>query len=285
MSRERINEHFSDMLEGKLDAGLSQQIQGRMDMDPDLREDFDKFSKTFALLETMKDETIEVPSFLSSRIADRVEANASKPSFSFGLFFQKFGLGALAVIVVGGGVLAITNRNSGEPIRAGVFPTIEAPRKVLDTVEIKMVKDEPNLIFSASGPKTVTVVNAKDQTMVKKFDVTSADSLSCPLDNPGPEPVVFVIEATGDKTKHMVVLPGTGSDFEAKGTGELVSFAKVMAQKFNKTIYLTMVKDQPTDLDWDITEATASAAASTVLPPTAFSVSTSADGIVHIQQF
>jgi hypothetical protein len=285
MSRERINEHFSDMLEGKLDTGLSQQIQGRMDMDPDLREDFDKFSKTFALLETMKDETVEVPSFLSSRIADRMEANVTKPSFSFGSLFQKFGLGALAVIVVGGGVIAITNRNAGTAVQAGAIPTMDTPRKVLDTVEIKMVKDEPNLVFSASGPKTVTVVNAKDQTMVKKFDVTSTDSLSCPLENPGPEPVVFVIEATGDKTKHMVVLPGTGSDFEAKGSGELVSFAKVMAQKFNKTIYLTLVKDQPADLDWDITEATASAAASTVLPPTAFSVSTSRDGIVHIQQF
>lgn len=284
MSRERISEHFSEMVEGNLDAGLSQQIEGRMDMDPALREDFDQFAKTFAMLDTMKDEAIETPPFLSSRIADRLEATAVQPAFSFGAFFQKFGLGALAVLVIGGGIIAIKNP-PGSSVRAELLPNVEVPRKVLDTVEVKMVKDEPNLVFTASGPKTVTVVDAKDQTMVKKFDVSSNDSLSCPLDNPGAQPVAFIIEATGDKTKHFVVLAGTASDFEAKGSGKLTDFAKVVAQKFNKTVYLTLAKEEPKDLNWDINESTASAAVSAILPSTEFSVSTSADGIVHIQQF
>ncbi len=53
MSRERLQEHFSALYEGSLDAGLIQQIQKRFDTDFDLKQDYEAFCLTMETLAIM----------------------------------------------------------------------------------------------------------------------------------------------------------------------------------------------------------------------------------------
>ncbi|MBI1334407.1 MAG: hypothetical protein JST12_01980 [Armatimonadetes bacterium] len=288
MSRERIQEQFSDLFEGTIDPGLGQQIKARLDSDYDLQSDYKQFAETMALLDTLKDEEIEVPTNLSSMIADRLEANEKKPAFSFGLIWRNLGIGALACVAIAGAFFAIQNRNAAQAVQSSVTPgvgpthTVEAPRKVLDTIEVKMMNTRPVLTFNSSGPKSLKIMNQEDQSLIRKYEL-NGNELSNPLENTGEQPCVFQVEATGEATDHYVVLPGSATDYEAAGHGNLITFAKLLATKYRTVVHLQLPKDAETDVTWDVNQTSASEAAKAVLSSSEYTI-TASDGIVVIQK-
>ena len=285
MSQERLREHFSDLYEGTIDPGLAQQINARFETDFNIKDDYDHFVTTMFMLGKMPEEQIEIPTHLSSMIADRLAANPKKPALSLGAFWRNLGFGALACVAIGSAFFAIKVRNSG-PVQMNIGPSVQAPEAVLknlDLIEIRMVKDEPTLIFNSSGPKTVTVVNVEDQKLVKKYEVDNNKNVKSVLANTNELAAAFQIEATGENAKHLVVIPGTSSELEAVGTGDLVTFAKLLATKYRKVVHLQFTADAKTDLKWDISEMDAQEAARTVLSASDYTVTTSADGILNIQ--
>ena len=283
MSRERLHEHFSELFEGTIDPGLGQQIKTRFDGDYDLQADYQGFAETMSILETMKDEQIETPQNLSSMIADRIEAGAKKPALSLGAFWRNFGLGTLACVAIAGAFLSIKNRNHSTTVDASMGGlTVEAPVKTLDMIEVKMVAGKPHLNYNSSGPKTVRIINESDQKVLKKYTLDNS-TLSDTLENPGVEASVLQIEATGESAKHLIVLPGTGKDFEAVGKGDIVAFAKLLATKYGTVVHLQMPKDTVGDFKWDVTQADANDAAKTVLSSSEYTI-TGANGILVIQK-
>lgn len=290
MSRERLSEHFSDLYEGSIDPGLSQQIKNRFDSDFDLKADFDQFAETMDLLDSMKDETIEVPQHLSSMIADRLEANAKKPAFSFNFSLRNLGFGALACVAIASAVFAIKNQNTGSAIPAGVVSGSSGPavkrvennNTLKDSVDIKMVNKNAVLMYDSSGVKSIRVSNAEDQKLIKKYDL-DGNNLACPLDNSETNAAAFLIEVNGDSTKHVVVVPGTGRDYEAVGKGNLLTFIKLLATKYNQVIHVQVAKANTDDLQWDVKDENPQLAASAVLSTAEYTVTTSNDGILIIQ--
>ena len=287
MSQERLREHFSDLYEGTIDPGLAQQIQARFETDFALKDDYDHFVTTMFMLGKMPEEQIEVPSHLSSTIADRLATNPKKAGLSLGAFWRNLGFGALACVAIAGSFFALKNQGGGPA--TGDFtgfagkPAPVAARKNLDTIEIKMVKNEANLMYDSSGPKTVTVVSFEDQKLVKKYDVDGSRSVKSALANPNVESTAFQIEATGENMKHIVVVPGSGTDYEAAGKGDLVTFAKLLATKFHKVIHLQVSGETKSDLQWDVSATEPQVAATAVLNATDYTVTTGADGILNIQ--
>jgi hypothetical protein len=285
MSQERLREHFSDLYEGTIDPGLAQQINARFKTDFALKDDYDHFVTTMFMLGKMPEEQIEIPSHLSSMIADRLAANPKKTSMSLGAFWRNLGFGTLACVAIGSAFFAVKNSNSSNGPReasiADSFPI--APSRVLDTIKIRMVKGEPTLMYDSSGPKTVTVVNVEDQKLVKKYEVDSGRDLKSVLANTNEQSAAFQIEATGENTKHLVIIPGSSTELEAVGKGDLVTFAKLLATKYRKVVHLQFTVDSKTDLQWDITAGDAQVAATTVLSATDYTVTTGADGILNIQ--
>ena len=288
MSQERLREHFSDLYEGTIDPGLAQQINARFETDFDLKDDYDQFVTTMFMLSKMPDEHIEIPSQLSSKIADRLAANPKKSVLSLGVFWRNFGLGSLAFVAIIGAYMGMRNQGNIGPAMGGVIdsPGIPVPaviKKNIDSIEIKMVRDEANLIYDSSGPKTVTVVNFGDQKLVKKYDVDANKSLKAALVNTNEQAAAFQIEATGENTKHLVVVPGTSSEFEAAGKGDLVGFAKLLATKYHKIIHLPITSEAKGSLQWDVSALDAQDAATAVLNASEYTVTTSIDGILNIQ--
>lgn len=286
MSRERLQEHFSALYEGSLDAGLTQQIQKRFDTDPDLKQDYEAFSLMMETLATMPEETVEVPSFLSSRIADRMDAAVNaKPAFSLLNWSKSLGFGAIATIAIVGSVMALKNRGDG-PVTAdmtGMGSAVVKAPKVLDTIEIKMQASDAVLSYNASGPKTLTATFYGTGQELRKAEL-NGDSTKYPLTNEEPLSAIFQIEVTGDKGDFFVVVPGTSNVFELQGEGKVADFLKGVSAKFHKIISLRMptAKLEATT-KWDVKGDDAGAMLSTVLPSKDYSISTAPDGIISIE--
>ncbi len=285
MSQERLQEHFSDLYEGTIDPGLEQQIKARFGTDPGLKDDYDQFVTTMYMLGKMPEEEIEVPFHLSSMIADRLAANPKKQTISLGTFWRNLGFGALACIAIFGAFTAIKTRSDG-PNEGSVISQVQrrvAPQKAQDLIEIKMVKGEPKLTFDSNGPKTVTVVNFDDQKLLKKKDVDSNKPFDATLSNANELTAVFQIEATGENAKHLVIVPGSSTELEAVGKGDLIVFAKLLATKYRTVVHLQFATEAKRDLQWDISAVDAQTAATSVLSASDYTVTMSTDGILNIQ--
>ena len=284
MSQERLQEHFSDLYEGTIDPGLAQQINARFETDLGLKDDYDHFVTTMFILGKMPEEKIEIPSHLSSMIADRLATNPKKQSMSLGAFWRNLGLGTLACIAIFGAFTSIKNRSVG-PNQAGPIqmPTPEVVRKNQDLIEIKMVKGEATLAFDSSTTKTITVVNVEDQKLVKKYELDGGKTLSSALVNTNEQAAAFQIEATGENAKHLVIVPGSSSELEAVGKGDLITFAKLLATKYRTVVHLQFTTEATRDLQWDISATEAQAAATSVLSAADYTVTMSTDGILNIQ--
>lgn len=285
MSRERLQEHFSALYEGSLDAGLTQQIQRKFDADPELKQDYEAFSLMMETLATMPDEVIEVPSFLSSRIADRVDAAvAVKPTFSLFNWSKSLGLGALATVALVGSVMMIKNRNEGptQASMAGSLPAAKAP-KLLDTVEVKMAGSEAQLVYNASGPKTLTATFYGTGQVLRKAELNRT-SANYALTNEEPLAAIFTINVTGEKGEHFVVVPGSSTVFDLQGEGKVAEFLKGISSKFHKVIHVQMSAEKlEASTKWDVKGEDAGAAISSVLTAKDYSVSTAPDGIIAIE--
>jgi hypothetical protein len=284
MSRERLQEHFTDLYEGTLDPGLAQQIARKFEADSQLKADYDRFSETMNLLAIMPDEKIEIPSFLSSRIAERLDTaeTQQKSSIFSGAWLRNLSFGALGLVALTSGFVAVRKQQDSSTVQASAVGLPSAPRKNLDMVELHLVKNQPVLTYSSSGPKTVTVNTEGGKQQIKKYDL-NGNPMECPLVNDQAGPAVFEVEATGDSMKHIFVVPGSDKDYEAKGEGSITQFAKIVSVKYGKTIHLQLPgsKAVPT-LKWDITNTNPQTAVSEALSAAEYSVSTASDGVLSI---
>lgn len=285
MSRERLQEHFSALYEGSLDAGLTQQIQKRFDTDFDLKQDYEAFCLTMETLAIMPEEVVEVPSFLSTRIADRLEASVTaKPAFSLMNWSKSLGFGAIATVAIVGSVMAVKNRSEG-PVQASIVGSSSAPAKapkVLDTIELKMQGSDAVLTYNSSGPKTLTATFYGTGEILRKAEL-NGNSVTYPVLNEEPLSAIFQVEVTGDKGDQYIVVPGSSNAFELQGEGKVSDFLKGVSAKFHKVISLQM---SATTLEattkWDVKGEDAGSMLSSVLPSKDYSISTAPDGIISI---
>lgn len=241
MNQEKAKEFYSAHFEGTLESGLKQTFEQKLRSDAVLRADYQAFVKTVASLDWLKTEDIEVPSFLSDRIATRLEAARAQKS-SQGLFAwltpARWALAGLATVALVGGSLSIMNTGSGKSVANlwGVIGPEPSPKTApgADSSMVSVVPVEMQMV-SVSDGKNSTRLQPKSMQ---------------PLVNTQAEPVTFTVQVEGDKQITYVVVPGTQRSVDRKGTGTLLEFAHALSGVYQKPVQLK-ISDVTRTVTWN----------------------------------
>ena len=103
MNQEKARELFSDYYEGSLDGGLRQSLEMNLRNDASLREDYTAFVETMEGLDALRSEEIEIPIYLSDRIATRLESVQSRQKFGLPVWtnwLRGLAVGAVAIAAI-----------------------------------------------------------------------------------------------------------------------------------------------------------------------------------------
>jgi len=277
MNSNKARDFFSSYYEGTLDGGLRQSLEKAFREDATLQADYSAFVQTVEELDSLKFEEIEIPIYLSDRIATRLEAEQSKTRFGLpawtnwirGVAFA--GLAAVAII----GALPLLTSHSGVST-AGTLPG----RSNLDQIQYKHDGSKLTLLFQPSAAKTVVVTAAGTNKEIQRFNM-DGQRLECPLENPLGHSTAFKVQVLGDKVQSIVVVPG-GEGMKGKtGSGSIQDMALALADRYRVPVVIDAA-DVTHHVTWNFSATDPRAAATQVLDSEGFSVDQRADGLIEI---
>ncbi len=273
MNQEKAREFFSAYYEETLETGLRQTFEQRLKTDATLQAEYRAFESTMNELGELKLEEIEVPSFLSDRIATRLEEVQAKKQTStpvWATWFRGLAFSGLAAAAIIGAVVSM--RSNGDTVQGG---PISAPS---DQITFKLSKSsDVQLRFTPSAKKTLDIqVNGK----VEHRDVDTHGMVST-LENKNPEAALFTIQVEGEKSSAVVAVPGTRSGVDKAGQGKMSDFVKALAG-FYKTPVLLNVANLDAPVTWSFESTDVSDAANKALVGLGISVDLKSDGFLNI---
>jgi hypothetical protein len=280
MSNDRLQDYFSELHEGTLDEALAQQVRYRLENDPELNSQYQRFVSTIDSLNLLPNEEVSIPSNLSTLIADRIsDAAVNKPTWTlFGFLKPALAMGAIAVLAVG--TYTAMKGQQGKTVNASMVGSLSNSIDLLDEVRVDQVRDSFVLRYNSSGPKTLTISSYETKQVLKKYDL-DGDAVVLPLENKQSASSAFAITTSGETNQQYVILPGRESTTELKGSGTLVDFTKVLANQFRCSIHLKA--NQNERLSWDITEKSPAEAASAILGAKRYKLSLKGKSLLEIE--
>jgi len=278
MNASKARDFFSSYYEGTLDGGLRQSLDTAFREDATLQADYSAFVETIHDLDSLKYEEIEIPMFLSDRIATRLEKEQSKTRFGLpawtnwirGIAFA--GLAAVAII----GALPLLNSHSGSG-NANVVPGSSN----LDQIQYKHDGSKVTLLFQPSAAKTVVVTSAGTNKELQRFNM-DGQRLECPLENPLTHAAAFKVQVLGDKAQSVVAIPGQTVGKAKSGDGSVQDLALALADHFRVPVVVEAA-DITHHVNWTFSPTEdARSAATQALSAVGFSVDTRDDGLIKI---
>jgi len=273
MNQEKAREFFSAYYEETLEGGLRQTFEQRLKTDGTLQAEYRAFESTMNELSEMKLEEIEVPAFLSDRIATRLEEVQAKKRTAtpvWATWFRGLAFSGLAAAAIIGAVVSM--RSNGDTAQG---PMIAVPS---DHITFNLTKSsEVQLRFTPSGKKTLDiVVNGKTEHR----DVDTHGMVST-LENKNAEAALFTVQVEGEKSSAVVAVPGTRAGVDKAGQGKMSDFVKALAG-FYKTPVLVNVANLDAPVTWSFDSTDASNAANKALLGQGISVDLKMDGFLSI---
>lgn len=234
MKLDKARELFSDYYEGTLDPGLRQAFEAVLRNDAIAKSEYESFAEMMGELNILAARPIEPPTFLSDRIATRLELAAEKRTRSLWSpmrWLKLTGAVAASIAIIAGGYLGLTNRN-GRASEANVIPVaFEVPG-----LHVVGMMGKVTVEFLPTGRQTVSI-STTDGKKLKEVEVEGR-SLVFPLENPNTSSVVFKLDVSGEKTPLYVVVPGSSSSMRVNGTGNVAEFAKAVADRYHIPVSL-----------------------------------------------
>ncbi|RYG39346.1 hypothetical protein EON81_01320 [bacterium] len=272
MNASRAREHFSAYREGTLDAALRMAFDRALQTDAQLQAEYLAFQRALDDLDFLKEESIEPPTWLSDRIATRLEeaqSSRNKAPIWWTGWFRNVALGGLAVAAIGGAVAGIFTKGGSGPTQSG---PIAIPSM---TNEAKIRYQWTGDHLEADSDGTVTVQSG---SLSSKFGgPTKGD-----LQNPNANPAVFSLQLDG-KEFEIVVLPGQSLASESlRGDGTLVEFAQALASASRTPVRLP-AEVKETRVSWDFSGNNPLDDASTALKSVNLGVDKRASGEIALQ--
>jgi len=277
MNHDKAREFFSVYFEGALDGGLKQSFESNLRNDGVLQSDYAAFVETVRELDTLKYEEIEIPVFLSDRIATRLEqVQAEKKSglpawtsWIRGLAFT--GLAAAAIIfalpiIRGGSDVNTAGLNLGSNLDQIVFKADGA--KVI-------------LKYQSSNPRTLVVSSPTNGKEIQRFNL-NGQRLDSPVQNSLSKSVIFKVEAIGDKSASLIAVPGQKRDLAKTGEGTVQDLALAIAGHYLIPVEI-LAADVTHHVSWNFSSSDARAAANQAVEADGFSVDQRQDGLIEIQ--
>ncbi len=273
MNQEKAKEFYSAYLEGSLDAGLRQSFEQKLSTDTALRADYDAFVSAVTSLDWLKAETIEVPSYLSDRIATRIEEarNLKQKRGIFGwLTPGRWALVGLATVAIVGVCLSIVNQEGRGTSMASFFGMVPA----VTVPNAKLIEDgtQVSIVPSSTQAGSVTF-DAK--TILLKSKIVQ------PLKNSQSVPDVFTIQISGEREITYVIVPGTQRQPSRKGSGTMLEFAKALSGVYSVPVQVRM-SDVSKTVTWNFNGEDPRVAATQALDPNLVAVDLQTSGGVGL---
>lgn len=271
MNQEKAREFFSAYYEGTLEAGLSQTFEQRLKADSQLQDEYRTFEATMSELDTLKFEEIEIPSFLSDRIATRLEevqekAKAKNPVWTLWLRGLAFGgVATLAIL----GAIAGYYRTEG-PSTSQIVPTSTSDSLKLDT-------SGPNVVMNYQSSQREQMSISSGGTLLKSLNLDAGTRVKSPLENDQAGAALFEVSVRGKTT--VIAIPGTQRQTSNATSGTLKAFAAAMADFYRTPVELE-VADAEKTVNWSFEGGRSAAGALQGAP---YSVVELDNGVIEIK--
>lgn len=255
MNLDKAREFFSAYYDQTLEPGLRQQLESRMRADRSLAADYAAFSATMEALQSLPEEEIEIPLYLSDRIATRLEKEEARRSQSnalLGMWLRRLAFGGVAAVLLVGGFLSLKGGTGAAT--ASLLPgAIESKTELTDQMVFEASGREVRLLYRAGGPRSVSVTAAASDRELQHFSL-NGNLLDSPLKNGNPGVALLKVTATNDGTA-VVALPGRIRSTEKDGTGTLNEFAAALASNYGVPVVVRATDPAPITWSFDASSA------------------------------
>jgi hypothetical protein len=287
MNQEKAREFFSGYYEGTLENGLRQTLEQRLRTDGQLQAEYKAFERTMDQLDLLKFEEIEVPSYLSDRIATRIEqaqANEKRknplmlwvPRFAGGLAAAALVFGVVNIFVASHGPATSGIGISGGPAVTAPPVTQNWPSETISVSPAGRTVDIHYLSFTARS-----VVVLDDANRSTTYKVAANQPLKVSLANPNPGAALFEVKVSDNGPDEFIAVPGRNPEIPAADNGTVSDFVKVLADKYNVPLILR-AQDPGKTISWNLDANNAQSAAQKSLEGENFDVSLTETKVVTI---
>ena len=286
MNLSRARELFSAYFEGELDAALKHQFEAALNASEELQNEYAEFVAFFGELGTMSEEEIDVPMYLSDRIATRLEEAQAKRSTGLGSFgfgwltgaFSRFAVGGLVAAAILGAGIGIMSK--GGPAAADLVPfwnpSEKPPVANVNPLEYSFDGQLLSLTYQVQEHQTLTV-NGQPVRPKRAGDRT----ITVNLPNPGVKSAEVSIAIEGGNLHETVIVPGKDRSGILASTGQIQEFAHALADRYGVPVRLT-VGDSKAAIAWNFTPNNPYDAAKSALDKTGFTADKRANGLIVI---
>ena len=260
MKIDKAREYFSDYYEGTLDNGLIQAFEHCLSESHSVRQEYDAFVSTMKTLDNFKFESIEAPSFLSDRIATRIEQSSKqKRNHGFSLRGWTFGFGVagLACVALISTWINLGRRGTVETAGLGSVSAESA------NVSVTLEKGIASVHYNAIGQHHISVALASG-TAIKSVDVVDK-KVDLPLENPNAATVVFRVDISDEKHPIFVAVPGSARTSARSGHGTILEFASAAAAAYRIPVVVESANIAKS-FDWKLSGAAVDSISASVRP-------------------
>jgi len=288
MNHEKAREYFSAYYEGNLERGLRQTLEQRLHADAQLQAEYRAFQRTMDELDNLKFEQIEAPSYLSDRIATRIEEAraASRPKNPFLLWLPRYAVAGLAAMALIGAGVAIFSNHNGNQVQMNLVGNGGGPNPATtvapppEAVLVSGTGQHVALHYQSATQRSVQVLDSAGHRL-KAYPLVASQQLNTTLDNPNSNATLFEVKVSDNGPDLFVAVPGTNHLASGKGSGSVADFASALADTFQAPVILK-VPDLTKTVSWTLAGADARAEAQKALGDSDYDVTQTASGILSI---
>jgi hypothetical protein len=288
MNQEKAREFFSAYYDGTLERGLKQTLEQRLRADAQLTAEYRAFERTMEHLSQLKFEDIEVPIYLSDRIASRIEEArlAQKPRNPLMLWVPRFTIGGLAAVAVVFAVMSWFGRGQG-PSTSGFGPgSIFGPSQTSqwpsETITVVTTPRTTTLHYQSATPREVKVLDEAGSDL-KNFGLSAGQPLTTRLKNPNPSAALFEVEVSGSGPDEYIAVPGTKSAVPTSENGTVGNYVKALADRYSVPVILKC-RDLNKTIDWNFSAGDAKGSAEKSLDSGEYDVTLTASRVLSISE-
>lgn len=234
MTQDKAREYFSAFHEGTLEPGLRSSLERKLSGDLALRSEYDAFVATVAALDALRSEAIETPSYLSDRIASRIDTARVAPAPFWAAWFAPrpayassaprfvWATGLAACLLLG--AIGLRGMRSNDSAQASVV-SVEGSESVAWTQDANGVTAK----FAGGSARKVTVSPVGGSS--EDFTVDARQPLDVTLQNSNTSSRRFTIKSDGSLFG-TVVVPGSRTNVHRAGSGSLEELASALSDTF-----------------------------------------------------
>jgi len=262
MTHDKAREYFSAFHEGTLEPGLRSSLERKLSGELALRSEYDAFVATVAALDALRSEAIETPSYLSDRIASRIDSARVAPAPFWAAWFAPrpanassnprfiWATGLAACLLLG--AIGLRGMRSDDSVRASVVSGEGS-----ESVKWDQDSNGVTAKFAGGSARKVTVTPAGGT--VQLFSVAARQPLEITLSNPNAFSRRFTLKSD-DNIVGTVSVPGSRASARHAGSGSLEELAAALSDAFRIAV---VVKGETTGTTfrWNLAGPDARAAA------------------------